>query len=187
MPFPACLLQRSIGQQGVAFHSGVPEIEADFSTNLALIEYVLGLRAPLTIGEDKSETTEHLDDAGGGNDAEMAEPNALVVRRKPASRRVFRYEHLGEEKTVFHGVPEGPESWQQFFSDSQVAKLVTPRLAIFSAYDHEKRTPRLGRFQLCYKSTMPGAVDARFSLFAVLACKSWPLRIWRPSMISLCW
>lgn len=150
--YHACLIQRSLKGHGVAFHCGSPVIQADLSANKVLIEYILGLRAALG-GADSDIDTAELDQEHGPVDAEMNLTQSIeaVAKIQPAARRVLRYESGDDSKIPFHGVPEGPGSWQQFFADCQVAKLVSPRMAVVSAYDHENQRVRLGRFQLCYK------------------------------------
>lgn len=137
---------------------------------MGFIAHVMGLRVSLAVDEqDAGQDDEYdpfQDDDTVSADADMA-AQPVVVRRQPATRRVFRYEQP-EDKPKFQGVPEGPHSWQQFFSDSQVAKLITPRLAIFSAYDIKTHQVRVGRFQLCYKAR--DGWRCRCSVFAVSEC-----------------
>jgi hypothetical protein len=53
-------------------------------------------------------------------------------------------------------VKEGKGSWQQFFADTQVRELVTPDMAIFSAYNEEFQIPIVGKFVLVYRDGVDG-------------------------------
>jgi hypothetical protein len=148
LPYPAALIRRSLTKQGVTFKCGVDLIAADFATNTPLVDFILSLRAPLSAEgfDEDSELETELDAADLADDG-VDEP--VVVRRGPGVRRALLYDEA--DKTEWKTVPEGKDSWQQFFSDSQVAKLVTSNIAIFSAYDNKRSRVLTGKFQLCFK------------------------------------
>lgn len=129
------------------FICGNTTIQQDFDNNTPLAKYVLSLRAPLAV--EHSDNEELGAEGADDSDAEDDQEQRVTVRRRPGLRRALQYDEA--DKLEWKFVPQGRESWQQFFSDSQVAKLVTPSIAIFSAYDHDKKCVRAGRFQLCFK------------------------------------
>lgn len=157
--YPACLIRRSFAEKGVKFQSGTDEIRFDFISNAPLVDYILSLRAPLAEALDDNDLAES--DESDVSDAD--DDVVFTVRRRPGLRRALRYDEADKEEWL--SVPEGRDSWQQFFSDSQVAKLMTESIAIFSAYDHNHNRVRKGKFKLCFK--VDGVWRCRCPDFAV--------------------
>lgn len=132
----------------MTFKCGVELIAADFASNTPLVDFILSLRAPLST-EDSDEDSELETELDAADQADDGVDERVVVRRAPGVRRALLYDEA--DQTEWKTVPEGKDSWQQFFSDSQVAKLVTSNIAIFSAYDYKRSRVLTGKFQLCFR------------------------------------
>jgi hypothetical protein len=140
MHMPTCLVTR--GSKGVACDSGNAFIQLDFESNVPFREFVLAMRPALQLrAPDQA-----VQLAGSARNGSSARHN----RARRRIGRVLKYKSAAEQ-TRWQGVAEGRDSWRQFFFDSQIAKLVSPKIAILSAYDHKQRKVQVGKFTLCYK------------------------------------